>query len=107
MDTELNVPESPVVHTKPKAKKAAKPKAKKVTRAGKAAMKPKAKKARAKKKLSKRKPSKKSKPARPIVRTERLDMRLSKVEKAKVSLIAKKKKRTLTSIVYEAIEKLK
>lgn len=42
-----------------------------------------------------------------IVRLERLDMRLSKTEKAKVLAKAKKTKRTVTSIVYEAIEKLK
>lgn len=81
---------------KPAVKKAAKPKAKK-----------KAAKPAGKKKLVK-KVAKKSK-AKPstVVRSERLDMRLSKGEKAKLVAKAKKLRRTVTSIVYEAIEKIK
>lgn len=82
-----------------KPKTAAKPKAKKK------AAKPKAKKKPAKKTVKKSKP--KAKPASTVVRSERLDMRLSKGEKAKLVAKAKKLRRTVTSIVYEAIEKIK
>lgn len=93
---------APVTATKPKKPKVvkpAKPKAKKK------AVKP-AKKAKpAKKTVKKSKP--KAKPASTVVRSERLDMRLSKGEKAKLVAKAKKLRRTVTSIVYEAIEKIK
>jgi hypothetical protein len=90
--------------SKPKAaKKAAKPKAKKP--APKKTAKPKAK------KPAKRKPAKVVKKAKAkagvIVRTERLDMRLSKAEKVKLLAKAKKLRRTVTSIMLEAIEKVK
>lgn len=62
---------------KPKAKKAAKPK-------------PKAKKA-----------------AAVVTRPERLDLRLTKGEKAKLSAKAKATRRTITSVVQELIEKMK
>jgi hypothetical protein len=91
---------------KPAAKKAAKPKAKKVKPAAKKAAKPKAKK---KPKVVKtgRKPGKpKVKPAA-VARPERLDMRVSKAEKAKLLAKAKKSRRTVTSIMLEAIEKIK
>jgi len=42
-----------------------------------------------------------------LKRTERLDLRLTKAEKDKLAAIAKAKRRTLTSIVLELIEKLK
>jgi len=42
-----------------------------------------------------------------IARPERLDMRLTKAERAKVVAVAKRTKRTITSVVYEAIAKLK
>lgn len=42
-----------------------------------------------------------------IVRSERLDMRLTKAEKAKVTAKAKKTRRTVTSLVIEAIEKIR
>lgn len=82
---------------KPKVVKPAKPKAKKK------AVKP-AKKAKPAKKTVKKS---KAKPASTVVRSERLDMRLSKGEKAKLVAKAKKLRRTVTSIVYEAIEKIK
>lgn len=41
------------------------------------------------------------------VRLERLDMRLSKAEKTRVVAKAKKLRRTITSVVLEAIEKIK
>ena len=40
-------------------------------------------------------------------RSERLDMRLTKAEKAKIIAKAKKTRRTVTSLVIEAIEKIK
>ena len=55
---------------------------------------------------AKRKAKKKGRKAG-VVRSERLDMRLSKAEKAKVVAKAKKLRRTVTSIVYEAIEKIR
>jgi hypothetical protein len=42
-----------------------------------------------------------------VARSERLDMRLTKVEKAKIIAKAKKTRRTVTSLVIEAIEKIK
>lgn len=78
-----------------------------------ATAKPKAKKAKrpAKKKVPKRKTAKKTKrPAKAkgvVERSERLDMRLTKAEKAKVVAKAKKTRRTVTSLVIEAIEKIR
>jgi hypothetical protein len=40
-------------------------------------------------------------------RSERLDMRLTKAEKARVQGKAKKLRRTITSVVLEAVEKIK
>lgn len=40
-------------------------------------------------------------------RSERLDMRLTKAEKAKISARAYKTRRTVTSLIIEAIEKIK
>lgn len=77
---------------KPKLKKKAKSKTKKV---------PKRKTAKAKK------PARKSKVSGSVVRSERLDMRLSKAEKAKINAKAKKTRRTVTNLVIEAIEKIK
>ena len=60
----------------------------------------------AKKAVKKSKPkAKKSKPA--AARSERLDMRLTKAEKARVRAKSKALKRTITSVVLEAIEKIK
>jgi hypothetical protein len=42
-----------------------------------------------------------------VVRSERLDMRLTKAEKAKIIAKAKKTRRTVTSLVIEAIEKIR
>ena len=42
-----------------------------------------------------------------VVRSERLDMRLTKAEKAKINAKAKKTRRTVTSLVIEAIEKIR
>jgi histone H1/5 len=85
---------------KPKAKKAKKPAAKK-----KPVKKSKAK--RPAKKAAKRAKSKKVKAPAGVVRFERIDMRLSKTEKARIVAKAKKLRRTVTSIVLEAIEKIK
>lgn len=74
---------------------------------------------------SKKKPAKKrkavkakAKPAKPAkkktaakhngdARSERLDMRLTKAQKAKIGAKAKKTRRTVTSLVMEAIEKIR
>ncbi len=74
---------------KPKAKVKPKPKAK-------AKPKPKAK--------SKKKTARRSKS---VERSERLDMRLTRAEKAKIIAKAKKARRTVTSLVTEAIGKIK
>ena len=42
-----------------------------------------------------------------IVRSERLDMRLSKANKARIVAKAKRLRRTVTSLVIEAIEKIR
>lgn len=42
-----------------------------------------------------------------VVRSERLDMRLSKAEKARITAKARKTRRTVTSFVTEAIEKIR
>jgi len=47
------------------------------------------------------------KPAAKGKRTERLDMRLTKAEKQRVAAKAKKLRRTITSVVLEAVEKIK
>lgn len=44
---------------------------------------------------------------KPSARNERLDMRLTKAEKARVVAKAKKLRRTITSVVLEAVEKIK
>lgn len=85
---------------KPAPKKAAKPKAKKPVKA----KRPKAKKA------VKRKPApkkKKAKNARPLVRVERVELRLSKGERAKLNRHAKATDRTVTSVLVGMIAKLK
>ena len=90
---------------KPKAKPS---KAKKVAKPAKKAKRPASKKKPGKKKTVKKvsKPKAK-KPAAGVVRTERLDLRLSKAEKGKLNAKATKLRRTITSIVLEAIEKIK
>jgi hypothetical protein len=70
--------------------------------AAKAKPKPKVKAKRKPKKKAVRKPK-----AGAVVRSERLDMRLTKAEKAKINARAKKTRRTVTSLVIEAIEKIK
>lgn len=71
-------------------------------------VKPKVKPAKKTKTKTKTKKAKKAKPAAAAcVRSERLDMRLSKAEKAKVQAKAKKLRRTITSVVLEAVEKIK
>lgn len=61
------------------------------------------------KKVKRPKVAKKTKRKAPatIARPERLDMRLSKAEKNKLLAKAKKLRRTVTSIMLEAIEKIK
>jgi hypothetical protein len=86
---------------KPKAKKRTKPKSKKKT---KRPIKP------AKTKTKKRK-AVKSKAKKAVAngdaRSERLDMRLTRAQKAKIEAKAKKTRRTVTSLVIEAIEKIR
>lgn len=56
-------------------------------------------------KLKAKKPAKKA--GGSVVRVHRLDMRLSAKDKRKLDAKAKKTRRTITSIVLEAIEKIK
>lgn len=79
------------------AKKAAKAAGKKVT---------KPKKAKKAKVVKHRTPKAKKLPSGPA-RSHRLDLRLTKSEKAKLTAKAKAARRTITSIVIELIEKLK
>lgn len=89
-----------------KPKKKAKAKVKPVKTAPKA--KPKNKKAnRTSGAGGKRKPKPKKQKAGTVVRSERLDMRLTKAEKAKITTRAKKTRRTVTSLIIEAIEKIR
>lgn len=81
-------PAKPKKRTKPKPK----PKPKKRT------------KPKPKKKLVKKKAAAKH---NGDARTERLDMRLTKAQKAKIDAKAKKTKRTVTSLVTEAIDKIR
>jgi hypothetical protein len=76
---------------KPKGKKRPKPK----------------KKAKAKKRKAVKAKKSARKHSAVAERTERLDMRLTKAQKAKIHAKAKKTRRTVTSIVYEAIEKIR
>lgn len=100
----MDTPTEPAPAVKPKAKR---PKPKKTVKRKpaktKRPAKPKARKP-AKRKAAKRKPGRK---ASNIVRSERLDMRLTKAEKAKVMAKAKKTRRTVTSLIIEAIEKIR
>jgi hypothetical protein len=94
----------PPAPAKPKPKKRAKPK-----RKAKRPAKPKAKKTKAKKrKVVKSKPKKAAThKLNGDARSERLDMRLTKAQKAKIDAKAKKTRRTVTSLVIEAIEKIR
>lgn len=95
------------------AKKPRKPRpseiaAKKEKKAAKKPAKPKkAKKPAPKKKAAKKSKRPKVKTMAAVARSERLDMRLTKGEKSKVHAKAQKLRRTVTSIVIEAIEKIK
>lgn len=80
-------------------REAVKPKAKKAKKT--------AKKARKVTKTKAKKSAKRPKVMAAVARSERLDLRLSKPEKAKVTAKAQKLRRTVTSIVIEAIEKIK
>lgn len=106
--------------SKPKAQKArpakkSKPKAatkRKPLKPAKAKTKPaKAKTKPAKKAKAAKKPLKKSKPVKTVrkalVRTHRIDLRLSSGEKAKLKASAKRQRRTITSLLQEWIERLK
>jgi hypothetical protein len=100
------------------AKEPAKPARTKKPKAGAKKAKPKVKKkakrpAKPKSKAKKRK-TVKSKSKKAAVhktngdaRSERLDMRLTKAQKAKIEAKAKKTRRTVTSLVIEAIEKIR
>ena len=83
-DTKLlpKAPAKPKKHAKSKKNRLTKPKAKKRKTA---------------------KPEKKQ----AAVRSERLDMRLTRAEKAKIGAKAKKTRRTVTSLIIEAIEKIR
>lgn len=74
--------------------------------AAKAAKVAKKKKPAAKKTKPKAKPKAKG-GNKPLVRTERLDLRLTKQEKAKIMARSRKTKRTVTSVIMEAIHKVK
>lgn len=114
-DGSLDAGVTATVNDKPKrVRKAA---AKKKKTKPKAKSKPKAKKRPAKKKTKARKPSKAKKPAKKTKakkkagagpeRSERVDVRLTKAEKARLNAKAKKLRRTVTSVVLEAIEKIR
>jgi len=107
-ETDRNDGVKPAKAKRPKSKKPAAKKAKPKTKKKpvKKVKKPAKRRPKAKTSKPKRKPGAKPKPSN-VVRSERLDMRLTKAEKAKVSAKAKKLRRTVTSIVIEAIEKLK
>lgn len=92
---------------KPKAKKPAKPKAKKKTKRPTKSKAKKTVKRKAAKSKKKPAPKVKTKAGGSVVRSERLDMRLSKAEKAKINAKAKKTRRTVTSLIIEAIEKIR
>jgi hypothetical protein len=88
--------------------KAAKSKAKRKPAPKKKAAKSKAAKSKkpAKRKAAKSKPKRKSN-GRPLVRTERLDMRITKEEKRRLEAKAKRLQRTVTSVALEAIMKMR
>jgi outer membrane biosynthesis protein TonB len=103
-DTRMDTDKPAEAPAKPKKTKRPKPKAKKAAK----------RKAPAKKKTAKRPKPKAKKvnksakaPARTIVRTERVDVRVSKAEKARLKAKAVKMRRTVTSVLLEAIEKIK
>lgn len=113
MDTERppngGIPqEAPKPPRKPRPSEIA---AKKAKAAAKRKPAPKAKKKTVKaKKAVKRKPApkkKKAKNARPLVRTERLELRLTKGERAKLMRHAKAAGRTATGVIVGMIAKLK
>ena len=66
---------------------------------------------------AKKKPVKKAKRSKPktkkkvhgpnVIRTERMDLRLTKQEKAKIMARSKKTKKTVTGVVMEAVHKAK
>lgn len=91
---------SPKVRKKAAKRKTVKPKAKKKPAAKKKKVAKVARKAKRKSGKSKVRPS-------TVERSERLDMRLTKAEKSKVLAKAKRLRRTVTSVVIEAIEKIK
>ena len=84
-----------------KTKSKAKPKAKKKPVKKAAKSKTKAKRAKSAKK------AKKKVHGPGVIRTERLDLRLTKQEKAKIMARSRKTKRTATSVIMEAIHKVK
>lgn len=77
------------------------------TKAKRKPAKPKSKKKPAKAKTKKKAAKKTKAKSAGVVRTERLDMRLSKAEKTRITVKANKLRRTVTSLVIEAIEKIK
>lgn len=126
-ENEYKMPDANVLKALPRVKKPRKPrpgeiatkeaKAKKRTRktdkrqdpdARKVRRLPKAKKPAKRPKVvkTKRKPGKAKAKAPVIERCERLDLRLTKAEKFKITTRAKKLRRTLTSVISEAISRL-
>lgn len=104
---------------KPRPSEIAAKKAKAAKRKAKSAPKKKVAKPKAKKPAKRKAPAKKAKAAkpkakparkgngRPLVRSERLDMRITKEEKRKLEAKAKRLKRTVTSVALEAIMKMR
>jgi hypothetical protein len=92
-----------------KAKAKVKPKKAKqfTTHAQRVAMLRKAKARKPKKAKAMVKRVRKAKASRPVLRSERMDLRLSKAEKAKLMAKAKATRRTVTSVIVELIEKMK
>ena len=96
MDTPAEDAPKPPEPVKPKKKAKSKAKAKRPVKA-------KAK----KRKIAKPKKKATARKLNGDVRSERLDMRLTKAQKAKIDAKAKKTRRTVTSLVIEAIEKIR
>jgi hypothetical protein len=125
LDTHVGVAETQPVKKPPrkprpseiaakKAKAGAKKAKAKKTVKRKASAKPKGKKKPAKKASKVKRPKTKArrKPAGKTkngtaVRTERLDMRITKADKARIHAKAKRLRRTVTSVVLEAIERIR
>lgn len=123
MDTVTDAPTGEALKAAAKAPRKPRPSelAKKAAKKPKTARKPAAKKKAAKTKkpvkkraaakkpkVAKKRPAKKAKRGtRPLVRTERLELRITKREKAKLNAKCRKEERTTTSVISELIQKMK